>query len=529
MQTDIYGHPYHRKLLVAVLTIGTFCTILTGTFLATAYPAIMKSFDISTATVQWLTTSFMLVNGIMIPISAWLINRLNSRIMYLFAMTSFLIGTVTAFFAPSFQVLLIGRIIQALGIGVSMPLQQTIMLSIFPPEQRGAAMGVVGLAVGLAPAIGPTLSGLIVDNLTWRDLFGLMIIPIILVIILALFFMKPVLKVHQQPLDIWSIISSTIGFGGLLYGVSEAASKGWTDSLVLGFIFVGLIFILLFLHRQLKLADPFLDIRVFKHPEFAIASFISSIANFAMVGVEMLLPLYIQNIRGESAFHSGLMLLPGAMMMGIMAPITGRLFDRFGARYLGLTGLTLLTIGTIPFLTLTAETPTLSIIIFYAIRLFGISMVFMPVTTSGMNVLPIHEMSHGTAVNNTFRQVLSSIGTAVMTTILTNVTNANKPAKSLLTTNPLQFKNDMINASLAGFHAAFGMAILFAVIAFILSLYLKPGNRAREIKLNQLKQGGAQAWFYSLRLPGSSAFTGLPPLIKIVPIGGGMPPWPSLS
>ena len=210
---DINGKPYNRAILVAVLTVGSFFTMLTGTFLATAYPAIMRSFDISTSTVQWLTTSFMLVTGIMIPISAWLINKLNSRVMYISAMATFLIGTIIAFTAPNFGLLLTGRVIQSIGVGVSMPLNQTVMLSIFPPEKRGAAMGVVGIAMGLAPAVGPTMSGLIVDNWSWRNLFGIMIPAIVIVIALALVYMKPVLKVHQQPMDLWSILTSTVGFG----------------------------------------------------------------------------------------------------------------------------------------------------------------------------------------------------------------------------------------------------------------------------------------------------------------------------
>ncbi len=484
---DINGKPYNRAILVAVLTIGSFFTMLTGTFLATAYPAIMRSFDISTSTVQWLTTSFMLVTGIMIPISAWLINKLNSRVMYISAMTTFLIGTIIAFTAPNFGLLLTGRVIQSIGVGVSMPLNQTVMLSIFPPEKRGAAMGVVGIAMGLAPAVGPTMSGLIVDNWSWRDLFGIMIPAIVIVIALALVYMKPVLKVHQQPMDIWSIITSTVGFGGLLYGVSEASDRGWGDTLVLSCIIIGIIFIILFAHRQLHLDDPFLDLTVFKYGEFTLAAVLSSVVNLAMVGVEMLLPLYIQNIRGESAFHSGLMMLPGALMLGLMSPVTGRLFDRYGARFLSITGLTLLIIGTVPFLTLTKNTPVISIVVFYAIRLFGVSMVFMPVTTSGMNVLPITEMAHGTAVNNTFRQTMSSIGTAVMTTVLTNVTNMQKPSHALLERAPLSYKDHYTNATLAGFHAAFMVAALFAVISLILAFFLKNGNRAREIALKQQK------------------------------------------
>lgn len=478
--TDIYGKPYNRSLLVFVLMIGSFCTILNATLLATAFPAIMKSFDISTATVEWLTTGFMLVNGVMIPISAWMINKFNTRTMYIGAMSTFFVGTLLSFIAPNFATLLAGRLIQGLGVGVSMPLLQTIMLSIFPPEKRGAAMGTVGIAIGVAPAIGPTLSGWIVDNFSWRDLFGMML-PIVLgVIILSIFLMKNVIPNRDQDIDVISAITSIIGFGSMLYGFSKAGNDGWTDPLVLAFIFVGIIFVILFGWRQLKMEVPFLDISVFKYGEFSLAAILSSVSNLAMMGIEMILPLYIQNIRGESAFHSGLILLPGAMAMAIMSPITGRLFDRYGARYMAITGLTMLSLGTLPFLFLTSHTSILYITVFYAVRMFGIAMVMMPVTTSGMNVLPFKQISDGTAVNNTFRQVVSSIGTAILVSVLSTTTKDNMPAKSLLHATPLAYRDKAIDAVLSGYTAAFLVAAIFAIVALALAFFLKKGNRARE-------------------------------------------------
>ena len=466
--TDIHGKAYNRNLLVLVLIIGSFCTVLNGTLLATALPSIMRSFHISTAIAEWLSTAFLLVNGVMIPVSAWLINRFGSRKMYLTAMSVFFIGTVTAAVAPNFGTLLTGRIIQGLSVGVTMPLLQTIMLSIFPANKRGAAMGTVGIVIGLAPAIGPTLSGWIVDNLSWRYLFSI-IAPIAgIVIILAFFLIKDVLPTKKEKIDVWSVTTSTIGFGSLLYGFSEAGNKGWTNPEILGFIGVGIIFVILFGMRQLKMADPFLDITVFKHFEFSLAAALSGITNLAMVGIEMVLPLYIQNLRGVSAFHSGLMLLPGALMIGIMSPITGRLFDKYGARKMAITGI------------LTAESSYTMIIVLYAIRMVGVALVMMNVTTSGMNSLPLNKISHGTAVNNTFRQVLSSIGTAILVSILTTTTNNHMPAKELLHTLPLQYKNQAINATLDGFRASFAMSILFALVALVLSFFLKKGNRARE-------------------------------------------------
>ena len=475
---DIYGKPYNRSLLVVVLLIGTFCTVLNQTLLTTAFPALMKAFDISASSVQWLTTGFLLVNGIMIPISAWLINKFSSKKLYLSAMTIFLIGTITCFVAPNFSTLLIGRLIQAAGVGISMPLLQNIMLSIFPPEKRGSAMGMAGIVIGLAPALGPTLSGWIIDHYTWRDLFGMVIPIVILVLVLATFLMKSVIQLSNPSIDILSALLSTIGFGSLLYGFSSVGNDGWGSVKVIGFLVVGVIVIGLFVWRQLHLEHPFLELRVFKSPIFTIAAILSGVVNMAMVGAEMVLPLYIQNIRGESAFHSVLMLLPGALVMGLMMPITGSIFDKYGAKRLAISGMLILTAATLPFAFLTSETPIAMIVILYAMRMFGISMVMMPVTTSGMNALPMNLISHGTAVNNTFRQVASSIGTAILISVLTNVTKGNLPAAHLLKTLPLTYKNQAISATLSGYHAAFYVAVIFGVIGFIITFFLKANTKA---------------------------------------------------
>ncbi|MDT2449297.1 MDR family MFS transporter [Enterococcus avium] len=474
---DIYGKPYNRSLLVVVLLIGTFCTVLNQTLLTTAFPALMKAFNISASSVQWLTTGFLLVNGIMIPISAWLINKFSSKRLYLTAITIFLIGTITCFIAPNFSTLLIGRLIQAAGVGISMPLLQNIMLSIFPPEKRGSAMGMAGIVIGLAPALGPTLSGWIIDHYTWRDLFDMVIPIVILVLVLAFFLMKSVIQLSNPSIDVLSAFLSTVGFGSLLYGFSSVGNDGWGSSKVISFLVIGVFVIGLFVWRQLHLEHPFLELRVFKSPTFTIAAILSGVVNMAMVGAEMVLPLYIQNIRGESAFHSGLMLLPGALIMGLMMPITGAIFDKHGAKRLAISGMLILTAATLPFAFLTQETPIVMIVILYAIRMFGISMVMMPVTTSGMNALPMNLISHGTAVNNTFRQVASSIGTAVLISILTNVTKDNLPKASLLKSLPLFYKDQAINATLSGYHAAFFVAVIFGLVGFIITFFLKKNKK----------------------------------------------------
>lgn len=472
---DINGKPYNRNLLVMVLLIGSFCTVLNQTILATAFPTLMKAFDVSTSTVQWLTTGFLLVNGIMIPVSAWLINRFNSKILYISAMLVFLIGTIICFIAPTdnFSILLAGRLVQAAGVGISMPILQTIMLTIFPPEKRGSAMGMSGIVIGLAPALGPTLSGWIIDSYTWRDLFGMIIPIVIVVLILSFFLMRSVIPLTHPKIDILSVVLSTLGFGSLLYGFSSVGDKGWTSPLVLTTLIIGVLVIGLFVWRQLTLEEPFLELRVFKSPIFTIAAILSGVTNMAMVGAEMVLPLYLQNIHGLSAFHSGLSLLIGSLMMGIMMPITGQLFDRYGARNLAILGMFLLTAATIPFAFLNRNTSLVYLIVLYAVRMFGISMVMMPVTTSGMNALPTHLMSHGTAVNNTSRQIASSIGTAILISVLSSVTTNNLPAKSLLKTTPLAYKNQATNAILSGYHAAFVVAIIFCLLGFALTFLVK--------------------------------------------------------
>ena len=214
---DTNGKTYNRTLLVVLLLVGSFCTVLNQTILATAYPTLMKSFDVTTSTVQWLTTGFMLVNGIMIPISAWLTSRVSSKILYEGAMTIFLLGTIICYVSPNFGTLLAGRLVQALGVGVTMPLLQTLMLSIFPANKRGSAMGLAGLVIGVAPAIGPTLSGWVIDTYQWRVLFG-MLIPVAIVVIIAGFWlMRSVLPTKKSSLDWLSAALSTIGFGSLLY------------------------------------------------------------------------------------------------------------------------------------------------------------------------------------------------------------------------------------------------------------------------------------------------------------------------
>lgn len=474
---DVHGKTYNRILLVIVVMIGSFTTVLNQTFLATALPTFMRVFDVSTATVQWLSTGFLLVNGIMIPISAWLADNVPTKRLYLITMLIFFCGTLIAFQAHSFATLLVGRLIQAVGVGVVLPLLQIMMLEIFPANQRGQAMGLAGIVVGLAPAISPTLAGYILDHGSWRILFGMLLPIIAFVLFGALFFMKDVLPGKPSQLDLWSTITSTLGFGSLLYGFSTAGNDGWGDAKVLIALAVGLVFIALFIHRQLTMERPFLDLRVFLNKDFTVGTLLSSFVNLSMVGVEMVLPLYLQDLMGHSPFESGLTMLPGALLIGLMSPVTGRLFDQYGIRNLAITGFAILTLGNLPFIFLSATTPEILVVFLYAVRMFGISLVLMTTITNAMNAIPVSEFSHGTAANNPFRQIASSMVTAVMISILSNVTKAHLPGHALKSSAPLLYANRAFEATLHGYSATFLFATLFSVAGLCLALTLKPTRR----------------------------------------------------
>ncbi|MEI3605074.1 MDR family MFS transporter [Pseudogracilibacillus sp. SE30717A] len=450
---------YIRKnfLLILVLLSGAFITILNQTLLGTALPPIMEDLNLTESTVQWLQSVFMLVNGIMIPITAFLIEKYTTRRLFLTAMGLFTIGTFIAAIAPGFSFLMVGRIFQAAGAGIMMPLLQTIMFLIFPIERRGTAMGMFGLVIAFAPAIGPSLSGWLVDHFPWRSVFYVVLPIAILNIIAAYFLLKNVTKQKNPTVDVLSIILSTLGFGGLLYGFSIAGSAGWISAQFIISIIVGAVSLLIFILRQLKLEHPILEFRVFKYTTFSLSTGLGMIVFMSMIGTAVILPLYMQNMLGFSAFDSGLVLLPGAIIMGIMNPITGRLFDKFGAKGLSITGFTLLVITTFLFTNLSTETTFTYLSVMNAFRMLAIAMVMMPVTTAGLNELPPHLIPHGSAMNNTFRQVSGAVGTALLVTIMTT---------SAIPINSVE-------GAIHGVNVSFIVAGVIAVVGFILSFFIK--------------------------------------------------------
>jgi EmrB/QacA subfamily drug resistance transporter len=259
---------------LTVLMAGAFISILNQTLINVAIPHLMIDLNVSTTTIQWLTTAYMLVNGVLIPITAYLIAKFGTRSLFLFAMIAFTIGSIICAISPNFTIMLMGRIIQACGAGIIMPLITTVFLIVFPPEKRGAAMGTMGIVIIFAPAVGPTFAGWVVQNYTWRILFYVMIPLGIIVILLAFKWLKDVSKRSNPVFDFYGAIFSTIGFGTLLYGFSEAGSKGWSSMAVIIFLIVGVLFILLFVWRELTMRNPMLELRVFKYDVFTITTIV---------------------------------------------------------------------------------------------------------------------------------------------------------------------------------------------------------------------------------------------------------------
>jgi EmrB/QacA subfamily drug resistance transporter len=483
--------------ILAILMIGAFIAMLNETLLNVALPSIMKDLDVNPSTVQWLSTGYMLVNGVLIPTTAFLIQKYSVRGLFITAIGLFSAGTIIAGFAPSFSYLLVARMIQASGTAIMMPLLMNVMLTSFPPEKRGGAMGLFGLVFIFAPAVGPTLSGWLIEHYDWRMLFHFVSPIAVIVLLIGIFLLKDKKGKVDIRLDLLSLLLSSVAFGGLLYGFSSAGNKGWDSPLVYVTIIVGTISLIAFILRQLKLEKPMLEFRVYKFPMFALSSAISIVISMAMFSAMLLLPIYVQSIRGISPMKSGLMMLPGAILMGFMSPITGKLFDKFGGRILAVIGLTITVLTSYFFSQLTLHTSYSHLILLYSARMFGMSMVMMPVMTNGLNQLPARFYPHGTAMNSTLQQVSGAIGSALLVTIMSNRTKTHatdlaasamkhltgKPTPAMLAEMKQQIAT---KAMLEGINDSFIVSVGIACVALVLAFFIKRAKQAEDpIEENQ--------------------------------------------
>lgn len=462
--------------MLAIMIFGTFVTVLNQTVVTPAQPSIMAEMGIDAATVQWLTTGFTLVNAIMIPVTAYLTDKHSTKALYIISLAIFAVGSLLAGIAPNFAVLLVGRLLQAAGAGILMPMVMTVLMLTFPPERRGSAMGIFGIVIAFAPAIGPSVAGLVIDSFGWRILFYAIAALIAIVIAVSVFALKRTEPLNPAAhLDKISVVMSTVGFGALLYGFSTIGSVGLnvSDSII---TLVGLVVLVLFFRRQLKMEQPMLNVRVLANRRFLIGTVIGMIVQASLLAAGVLMPIYLQSYMGYSATVSGLVIMPGAILMGIMNPFAGRLFDKYGPRMLSIIGLTVLTVSTVGFATLTSTTNVVWITIIYTVRMFSLSLVNMPITTWAMNALDNKVLNHGTSVNNTLRQVSGSLGTALLVSIDAFV--AGSMSGSMGT----------VEAGILGVNAAFFAAVVLSAIALGLTIAFvknKPSDEKAEPERNR--------------------------------------------
>lgn len=459
--------------IIPILLLSAFVLILNETTMSVAVPRLMEAFQVEATTAQWLTTAFLLTMAVVIPLSGFILQRLTTRSVFFLSLGLFSAGTLLCALAPAFSLLLLGRIIQASGTAVMMPLLMTTVLTLVPIDRRGVVMGNISIVIAVAPALGPTASGLIQDSLGWRWVFGL-VLPIALTMLVAgALRLKNFGETTKAPVDLASVILSAFGFGGLVYALTQIG-EGFGDGNVANLLVplaVGVVALGLFVRRQLALQKedrPLLDLRTFRSRTFTVALGIMMVAFGALLGSGILLPLYLQDLRGLSPAQTGLFVMPGGIIMGLMGPVVGRLYDKFGPRVLVLPGVSVLAVLLFFFSRTTLATPLVVLVVLYTGLMMAIGFTFTPTMTAGLNSLARQQYSHGSALVGTLQQVAGGAGTALLVTVMS------VRAASLSTGGVAADE-----AQMRGLELAFLVASVIALVAVALATML-PGRPPKD-------------------------------------------------
>ncbi|KZB91365.1 multidrug MFS transporter [Bacillus sp. VT 712] len=455
--------------IIASFLIAGFIGLFSETALNMALRDLIIGFGIHETTAQWLTTGYLLTLGILVPISGFILQWFTTRQLFTASLIFSIIGTFIAAIAPTFSVLMIARVVQAIGTALLLPLMFNTILVIISPHKRGRAMGIIGLVIMFAPAVGPTVSGLILKTLTWHWIFWISLPLLLVALVFGSFFMQNITTPTKPKIDILSIILSTIGFGGIVYGFSSAGEGGgWGSTEVIIALVVGILGLIVFSIRQVKMKEPMLDLTAFKYPMFVIGLLLILVSMMVILSSMMILPLYLQTSLALSTFAAGLMLLPGGIVNGLLSPVMGGLFDRFGPKWLVIPGLIIVVATMFGFSTISLETSTALIVALHIALMIGVSMIMMPAQTNGLNELPPELYPHGTAIMNTLQQVAGAVGTAVAISILSSGSRSFMESVSDPT--------DPLNAVLAftnGVQNAFIFGAIVAVVGLIISFFIK--------------------------------------------------------
>jgi DHA2 family lincomycin resistance protein-like MFS transporter len=454
------GAPVNANLAIGLLVGSAFVMILNETIMSVALPALIVDLRITVGTAQWLTSGFLLTMAVVIPITGFLLQRFRPRQIYIASMTSFSLGTLIAALAPGFGMLMTGRIVQAFGTAVMIPLLMTTVLRLVPQERRGAMMGTITVVIAVAPAIGPTISGVVLTALGWRWMFWI-VLPIALIALAAgVRWLRVAAETRRIPLDVLSVILSALAFGGLVFGLSGVGEAARGEALVDPWIptAVGVVAMVVFVLRQLRLQSEgraLLDLRPLGFRPFAVAIVLVVLSMMSLFGALILLPLYLQEVLKVSAFVTGLAVLPGGLVMGLLGPVVGRLYDRIGARPLVVPGAVVLALALWAFTTLDASSPLWKIIAMHVVLVVGLSLMLTPLITDALGRLPGDLDSHGSAILATLQQVAGAAGTALFITVMS-----------------LASADAATGTDVAGARAAFLCAAVIATVALPLTLLI---------------------------------------------------------
>jgi DHA2 family lincomycin resistance protein-like MFS transporter len=454
--------------VIGLLVVAAFVVILNETTMSVALPSIMTDLGITAATGQWLTTGFLLTMAIVIPLTGFLLERFTLRAVFFAAMILFSAGTLVAAVAPGFEVLLAARVVQASGTAIMMPLLFTTVLNVVPASHRGRMMGVITIVIAVAPAVGPTVSGLILSSLSWHWIFWLVLPISLLALALGAVWVRNVTDVRADArFDVLSVILSALGFGGLIYGLSSIgeAASGHAAVPVWIPLAIGAVALVAFVLRQLRLQKTdgaLLDLRTFQSKAFSLAVVLVVVVMMALFGSLILLPLYLQQVLGLDTLAVGLMLLPGGVLMGVMAPVVGNLFDRFGPTPLVIPGMVIAAGALWGMTTFAQGTPVAWIVAVHLALNLGLGLVFTPLMTSALGSLPRYLYPHGSAIVGTLQQVAGAAGTALFVTLMT-VTAASAVSAG----------TGAVDATAQGVHVAFFAGACVATAAVVLAAFVR--------------------------------------------------------
>jgi len=404
--------------ILVVIIIGTFMAILDGSIVNVALPKMMVIFSASTEDIQWILTAYMLTLGVIMPLSGYLGDTFGYKRTYITALALFIIGSVLCGMSLGVNTMIVARIIQALGGGIMQPLGMAIIYMSFPRSKIGMVLGFWGIAAMAAPAVGPTLGGYLVEFANWRLIFYINL-PIGLInLFLAGMILQETPLVKGKQLDWLGILSCSIGLFCILLALSDGNKYGWSSPFIVSLFMIAAVTLSVFVWNELRHPEPILDLRMFNNFIFTISVIIGSLLAMGMFGAIFLIPLLLQSVLGQTAMKTGLIMFPAALASGIMMPISGKLFDKYGARGIVIFGLALVTWTTYVMSGFNALTPFAAMTVWLTIRGAGMGFSMMPVTTVGMNTVPPQLIGRASALSNVIRQVSSSFGIAMLTTIM---------------------------------------------------------------------------------------------------------------